>query len=111
MIINEHDGITSTEPLTIGSNFKYTGKSPYINGSHGQDMIPYSNESNRRRMKPCSNRQGILMIHSGTDRDWENILKKIYIENSPKNIDHVYDRVRVNDCVSYDSPMTGKPKH
>ena len=78
--------------------------------SHGQDTIPYSNGSNRRRMNPCSYRQGILRIQSGNDRDWENSQKKIYHENSPKNIDHVYDRFRANDCVRYKSPMTGNPK-
>ena len=110
MIINERDGITSTEPLTVGSNCKYMDKSPYSNGSHDQDMIPYSIGSNRWRMNQCSNRQGILKIHSGTDGDWVNSLKKIYNENIPNNIDHVYYYFHVNGCVSYDSPMTRNPK-
>ena len=53
-------------------------------------------------MKQCSNRQGILRIQSGTDKDWVNILKKIYNENIPNNIDHVYDSIHVNGFVSYD---------
>ena len=105
MIINERDGITSTEPLTFGRNWKHTGKIPYSNGSNRQDTTPYSNGINRRHMHPCSNRQGILRIKSETDEDWVSSLKKIYHDNSPKNIDHVYDIVHVNGCVMYDSPM------
>ena len=109
-IINERGGITSTEPLTVGPNFKYTVKIPYSNGSHGQDTIPYSNGSNRLRMNPYSNRQGILMIQSGNDGDWENSPKKIYHENSPNNIYHVYDWDHVNGFVRYESRMTGNTK-
>ena len=83
---------------------------PYSNGVHGQDMIQYSNGINRMGMNPCSKSQGILSTQSGTDRDWENSLKKIYHENSPKNIDHVDDCVHVNGCVRYDSPMIRNPK-
>ena len=110
LIINERDGITSTETLTVGRNFKYTYKIPYIIGIHRRYTIPYSNGSNRSRMNPCSNRQGILRIQSGTDGYWGDSPKKIYHENSPKNIDHVYDRFRANDCVRYDSPITRNPK-
>ena len=87
MIINERDGMPSTEPLTFGRNLIYTGKIPYSNGSYEQDMIPYSNVINRQYINPCSNRQVILRIQSGTDGDLENSSKKMYHENSPKNID------------------------
>ena len=110
MIINERDGITSTEPLTFGRNLKYTGKIPYSNRSHGQDTIPYSDGSNRGCMFPCSNMQGILRIESRTFGDWDNSPKKIYHDNSPKNIDHVCDLIHVNGCVRYDSPITRNPK-
>ena len=65
-------------------------------------------------MSQCSNgsnSQGILRIHSGTDRVWENIPEKFYYDNSPKTIDCVDDHVRMNVSVRYDSPMTGNPKY
>ena len=107
LIINERYEITSTEPLTVGLNYKYKRKIPYSNGIHGQDTIPYSNVSNRLCMNPWSNRQGIWRIQSGTYTDWYNSLKNIYHKNSLKNIDHVYDCVHVNGCVRYESPMIG----
>ena len=110
LIINECYGITITETLTVGRGFKYTGKSLYFNGIHVQDTIIYSNGSNRLRMNPYSNRKGILSIYSGNDGDWDNSPNKIYHGNIPNNINHVYDFVHVNGCVSYESQMTGNPK-
>ena len=51
-----------------------------------------------------------LRIQSGTDGDWENILKNIYCENSRNKIDRVDDCVCLNGCVRYDSPMTSNNK-
>ena len=86
----------------VGRKSKYTGTEPCSNGSNVWNTSPYSNGSNR---------QGILMIQSGTDGVWENNPKNIYCDNSPNTIDRVDYHVRVNGSVRYDSPMTGNPKH
>ena len=84
--------------------------SPCSNGTHWRDKIPCSNGSNRQGMNLYSNRWGILRIKSRTNGNLENIPKKIYHDNSPKNNDCVYGLVHVNGCVKYYSPMIRNTK-
>ena len=46
----------------------------------------------------------------GTEGDMDNILKKIYQENSTNNFDCVDNCVCVNGRIRYNLPMAGNPE-